>query len=214
MKKMIKSYMAFATTGYRIVCLLVVPPLYLAFSGFVLATAEEPNGFYPEYMLYMYLIIYEVLSDYWMFGGLCSREGNAMEYVKTSEKGIAVLRKGIVGDLLRRFLYIMAFGAFCCAFTGSWQNLVMSLLAYVVVAGVLNLTRHTAVWQFQMLVGMGAALIFAVFSLVCWLSAASGGKESAALGIELALFGALAIAVSMVTVWHMGYCVKGSYYEK
>lgn len=213
MKRTIKSYLAFTTAGYRVICLLVCPLVLLAFSGFILATIGEVNGGFPEYTLYMYVVVYGLLSDYWMFGGMCSRENNGMEYVKTSGAGIAVLRKGIIGDLLRHFVYIMGYGVFCSVFSGYRQDIVTAMLAYIAVAAFLNVTRYMIAWQFQLFASFGAAVIFGIFTIVCWLLAASEGA-AAVFWTELAISSVLALAVSIITVWHMTYCVKGSYYEK
>lgn len=214
MRKLLKSYIAFTGAGYRIIFLVVLPLALLVFSGFVLAGEQEPNGLYPENWLWCYMIGFEIMNDYWLFGGICSREGSGMEYLKTSVGGTAVLRKGIIGDLLRRFVYIMGFGIFCYAFTGAAQDIVTAMLAYIVVVAFLNLTRHVMAWQIQLLADVGAAILFWLLALMCWLPATIRQDAAAVLVSELVVCGVLALVTSAVTVWHMTYCVKGSYYEK
>lgn len=206
MKKAVKSYLAFSSLGYRIVCMLVAPVLLLALAGLVLVTAEECNGIFPEYFLFCYVVGFEVMSDFWMLCGVCSREGRGLEYAKTSRCGVSVLQKCAAVDSLRRFVYMMGFGLFCFAFTGYVQDFVTALIAYLVVTAVLNLTRHFVLWQAQILACFLAAFVSAMLTVAFWLM-----QWAAA---ELIILGAAAAAVSAVSVWHVGDCMRRSYYEK
>lgn len=205
MKSAVKSFLAFYSAGLRIVGLVVIPVLILAVSGFILATYKDSNGIYPEYLLYVYVAGGEVMLDFWMFGGVCSREGNGLEYMKTSKRGRMLLQKSVAMDLLRRFVYMMGYALFCYAFTGYRQEFVSALILYVVVVGALNVSRHFVQWQMQMLVTLGACILSATVIVFC-------GVLGAVMA-EMAVFGVLAAVLSIVTVWHVGFCMKRSYYE-
>lgn len=104
-----KSYLVFTSWGYRIWGLLVIPALLLAVTYFIFAdiAAISSHGLYTGGSL---VLFYEIFSDYWLFGGICSRQP---EYLKTSLQGMPVLRGALIGDLIRRFLYVMVFAAVC-----------------------------------------------------------------------------------------------------
>lgn len=48
------------------------------------------------------VLVIELVADFMAFGGIASKDTNKLEYLKTSVKGIGVLRNGIVMDAIRR----------------------------------------------------------------------------------------------------------------
>lgn len=206
MKSAVKSFLAFYSAACRIIGMVVVPIMILALTGFVLTVYRDANGIYPEYLLYAYAAGGEIMLDFWMFGGICSREENGLEYLKTSKRGRALLQKSVAVDLLRRFVYMMGYGLFCYAFTGYRQEFVSALIMYVVVVAALNVSRHFALWQAHMLVTLGACVLFTTVMVFC-------GVLGAFLA-ETVIFGILAAVLSVGTVWHVGFCMRRSYYEK
>lgn len=214
MGKTIKSYAVFTSIGYRILALVVIPIVSLLISALLLASGEyEFNGIYPEMLLVSYVVLFEILSDFWLFGGICSKEGHQLDYFKTSRAGLGVLERGIIGDLIRRFLYLAVYGAFCYMFTGQITDFLLVLVAYVVTVALLNLTRYIQMFHIYMAVSMTVSLlVYIVLTVVCWFFADAFGSGS--LYAEFVIFGVLAILVSLLSVWHIGCRMKGSYYEK
>ena len=95
MGKKMKSYLVFTSPGYRIWTLLIFPVL-LFFSSWIASD-------WGMYLMGSFFVFVEILSDYWIFGGICNRQ---MEYLKTSFCGFSVLRDALAGDLIRKFLYL------------------------------------------------------------------------------------------------------------
>ena len=94
--KKIKSYLVFTSFLYRLVMFLVIHTIIL---GLLLFLPVAP------YMEAAFLAFFEIVSDNWLFGGICSKEAASMDYLKSSKKGMQVLTAGLTLDLVRRFFY-------------------------------------------------------------------------------------------------------------
>lgn len=202
MKKKIRSYLVFASTGYRIWGLVVIPALLFAATYFIFSDIAEITsvGVYTGGSV---ILFFEIISDYWLFGGICSRQ---TEYLKTSLQGVPVLRGALIGDLIRRFVYIMVFAAVCYGKSHKLEAFCAGLLIYLIAVGTLNITRYMPGVIQHMMVTFLATLFFSVYG------AGTHGMHGGIL--ELIILIVSAIAVSIVTVWHVLWRMKRSYYEK
>lgn len=197
-----KSYLVFTSWGYRIWGLLVIPALLLAVTYFIFAdiAAISSHGLYTGGSL---VLFYEIFSDYWLFGGICSRQP---EYLKTSLQGMPVLRGALIGDLIRRFLYVMVFAAVCYGKSHKPEALCAGLMIYLIAVGTLNITRYLPGAIQQMMVACLATAVYEVYGVVT--KGMHGGTA------ELILLITAGIGVSIVTVGHVLCRQKRSYYEK
>lgn len=202
MKKKIKSYLVFTSTGYRIWGLGVIPALLFAATCFIFSNIVRVNSM-GLYIGGYFILFYEILSDYWLFGGICSRQ---TEYLKTSLQGVSVLRGALIGDLLRRFVYIMVFAAVCYGKSHKLEAFCVGLLIYLIAVGTINITRYMPGVIQHMMVTFLATVFFSVYDGV------THGMHGDTL--ELIILIVSAIAVSIFTVWHVLWRMKRSYYEK
>lgn len=208
-----KSYKALTSMSYRIVGFLIFPVVLLAVTIVTMAACREYNGLYPEYFLFACMTAGDAVLDYLLFGGICCREGDGLELVRSSRRGLGMLEGGIAFDMLRRFGCCLLIGLVCYVFTGSLQDLVLALAAYLVITGVLNLTRHTVNWQVHLFLGIASSVLFSIAAVLLWLPGQMLQDRAAVSAVELAVCLVLAAAVSAATAWHMSYCLKRSYYE-
>ena len=91
----IKCYLAFTTMAYRIVAFAVLP--LVAVVSVLLFGADF------IYMEIILLLAAEIMMDGLSFGGIAAREVGLPEYVKASGRGQSVMRKVLVGNLIRQF---------------------------------------------------------------------------------------------------------------
>ena len=99
------------------------------------------------------IIVFEFLLDYFAFGGIASKDTGRLEYLKTSVKGEEILKKGLIADVVRRFLSIavilsgefvvtnIAFGSSEEDHYGTGQILLAILLMFVLSEIGLCITR-------------------------------------------------------------------------
>ena len=98
--KRVKGYLVFASFAYRIVMYLLMPAALVAFA--VWAGANIGDVSVP--LVLMLLPLAEIVSDSWLFGGLQARDSEKIDYLKTSGRGMAVMRNALGLDLFRKFL--------------------------------------------------------------------------------------------------------------
>lgn len=100
MKQKIIAYKVFTSLGYRIAMFAVLPLVLLGVQIFVLA-AYRGTGiplFAPA------LIIVEIMADNWFLGGIQEKNSQKIDYLKTSARGMKVMRNVLVTDVARRLL--------------------------------------------------------------------------------------------------------------
>ena len=208
MGKIMRSYRAFTTAGYRILALYLIPFGFLVLSVLLVRVSVEREIVYFAEMILLvsYLVFYEVIVDYWVFGGLLGRGGENLALFKTSTRGLAFLGRAVAGDCLRRFCWLMIYAGVMSAVTGDAYNFVILLIAYVTVTGILNLSRHLQILQFHILCVLAAVIIWVTFVVFLKFLAEAAGTWM--LVAELVLFSFLAVAVSGMSVWHFLYCMR------
>lgn len=212
MKKSIKSYLVFTSCSYRIWGLIIVPFLLAGMA--IGAVFRMKLNALQLYWVAQYVLAFEIFSDYWMFGGICENQTRKLEYLKTSLRGISVLRNGLVVDLLRRAIYIFLFSAICYAGNGQLQSFVMGAGVYLVATAALNVSRYMTNIQHQLVVSMFAMLPMGLFGALAGYIERRMPGNTFVVGLELAVLIILAVIAGMITVWHAINRVKGSYYDK
>lgn len=202
MKKKIKSYLAFTSNGYRLWGLVLLPALLFVATYFAFSDLAYDHS-WGLFVGGAFILFYEIFSDYWLFGGICGRQA---EYLKTSLGGLPLLESALAVDLMRRFLYAMVFSAICYTKSRKPEAFCVGLMIYLMAVGMLNITRYLPGVIQQMMIAFLAVVVFSLYG------AATLGMHGGIL--ELVILIAAALAVSIVTVWHVLQRMKGSYYEK
>lgn len=202
MRRKIRVYLAFTPVVYRVLVLAVLPCLLIAARA-CFRRLSGTGGYdwtFAIFAAYCY-ITYEVVSDYWLFGGICCKDVGQPLLFRMSLRGIAVLRCGIVTDLVRRFVWVLGYSLAGFLITGEYGEFVTGLLMYVAVAASLNLERHVQNPQYLLACVQPGAVGFLILRVI-------GLVLEEIIGwpvylMEFILFAAAAIGVSAVTVWHV-----------
>lgn len=111
MRNCLKSYHVFLSARLFQVLLYV---LYLPVVMFIMLAIlciclDFDGGLSFGYTLSANLIFGgEVIWGYLVFGGVAAKETNKLEYLKTSKKGLPILKKALITDTIRRILWVTA----------------------------------------------------------------------------------------------------------
>ncbi|MCD8120194.1 MAG: hypothetical protein LUE29_12100 [Lachnospiraceae bacterium] len=209
MRREIRTYLAFTPLVYRILVLAVLLCMLIVVRA-CFCRAVGTGGLdqtFTIFMAYCY-ITYEVVSDYWLFGGICCKDIGQPLLFRTSFYGIYVLREGITTDLVRRFVWILGYSLAGYVIGGDSREFITGLLMYVAVAASLNLERHTQTPQYLLLSAQPGAVLFLVLRVAgLILEQMYGWPVYLA---EFIIFAAAAVGISVLTVWHMMYCIGRS----
>lgn len=146
----------------------------------------------------------EILADYMLFGGICSRSGGYPDAIAVSQCGRVTLRNSFVVDLVRRFLWIMLYALACFAVTHSPKEFTTALFIYMISVIALNASRHLQIFQLHLVVAYVALMIF-MFVRMMFLFLE---EIRTVMIVDAVVYLILAVAVSVLTVVHMMHCVK------
>lgn len=212
MLRRLKCYTAYTTLSYRIFGVVLIPCIFWLGYGALLyyKCGRETAGteMYTLYfMLSVYVVLYEIFTDYWVLGGCLSDAARELRYFRTSCGGVEVVRNIVMMDLIRRFLYCMIFGLTIFLFTGWTEALIMGLAIYCVAVGILNVSRHFDGFQrntgIALLAQAGMALVNALNFVLIELA---GDIMLLCLAV---LYCGLALGVSMIMVRRITIRVGG-----
>lgn len=109
MRNCIKSYHVFLSARLFQVLLYVLylPVMMFITLIFVCASVEFGYGISMGYQLTANLVFLgELAWGYLIFGGIAAKDTNKLEYIKTSAKGLHILKKAMVVDAIRRVIWI------------------------------------------------------------------------------------------------------------
>lgn len=107
MGKRIKSYLVFTSLFYKLIMFLLMP---VAVAGLFLWLKIAMGGIgvtgdvWMASLMLSFLSMLEVVSDNWLFGGIQTRNSMKMDYLRTSGRGMGILRNALSVDMGRRFL--------------------------------------------------------------------------------------------------------------
>lgn len=195
MKNIWKSYRGFLPAAYRLIGLLIVPVL----TGIVMELFLHANPSAEMVsVLLANLVIYEVVADHWLFGTICVKAGPRMDFLRTSVAGDTVLRNALMGDGMRRALYLGVFVGVAAVQVQSVHLLAMGLLADSCITATLVILRHTMLPVLvQFGVGGLAAGVFAIGNGICGLLAQAGMQV-----LEISFWAVVCIGINVFAVWH------------
>jgi len=210
MKRKIKCYMAYTTLLYRILGLFLIPCVFwilcavgswAKYEGAAGAASSGDGGMYAFYfVLSVYVLFYEIFTDYWVLGGCLSDAGRGLRYFRTSRRGVEVMRNIVLVDLIRRFIYCMIFSAILFVITGWKTAIVMGLAMYCVIVAVLNGSRHVDGLQRSTAIVILAQIGMTIVNLVNVALIELAGNKTIALVCLAVFYCAAGVCVSMVMV--------------
>lgn len=129
MREAIKGYHMFLPGGWLKWCIYLLYPLCViggmyAMNRYLLYFAQICVG-----LTCCILVAVEMCLDTYVFLGIGARDTNRLEYLKTSAKGMPLLKKALVMDGIRRFLsmLVMMIGLYFIAKTGNAGEAAFSL---------------------------------------------------------------------------------------
>lgn len=211
MKQKLKCYTAYTTFLYRLLGVALIPCafwilcatlLWLKYGGFMGAGQAGSGKMYSVFFgLSVYVVLYELFTDYWVLGGCLSEAGRGLRYFRTSHSGVEVMRNIVLVDLLRRFLYCMIFSGIIFLFTGWKPAIVMGLAMYCVIVGTLNGSRHIDGLQRNTGIVILAQVVMTIINIInVALIELSGAREEIMLVFLAILYCAVGLCVSIVTI--------------
>lgn len=118
MRRKIRSYIVFTSLPYRIIVYFALP-VVVAATGFWAGTQGIGDG--GVMFAAVLLPLAEIISDNWLFNGIQGRDMAKMDYLKTSGRGMAVMRDALAMDLLRKLLTAAGSMALCAAAIELWK---------------------------------------------------------------------------------------------
>ncbi len=145
MREWIKSYHIFLPGRWGKWVVYIILPAFFFGIGYLFGKGVV-NGYLAMIILSGLIISLELCMDYFTFGGIAAKDTNKLEYLKTSVKGMEVLRKSLIGDGIRRFFSIslIVYGLkylYGYGFTNG-QVLTLALGYFVLSEAALIITRH------------------------------------------------------------------------
>lgn len=99
MKHKVRSYLVFTSLWYKIIMFAVLPVVLL---GMQVLSAIVFQGT-AMHLSVMVLIMVEIMADNWFLGGIQEKGSEKIDYLKTSSRGMEIMKNVLVMDLIRRF---------------------------------------------------------------------------------------------------------------
>ncbi|MCD7737608.1 MAG: hypothetical protein LUH58_01000 [Lachnospiraceae bacterium] len=107
--KILKCYLAYTQKTYRLVMLILFPILFLAGLCMLCYFTKWPGIFWWVWLLMIWPVVM-VKGDY--FDGLYRIRENSLEYVKSSGRGVRLVKNAVLGDGIQKFLWTaLVYGA-------------------------------------------------------------------------------------------------------
>lgn len=214
MKRSIKSYLVFTSWGYRLFLYLGVPMFCIGMELIMVILMKM--GTSGIMSILCTLIFTEVVSDTWFLGGIQEKHAEKMDYLKTSSRGMSVVKSALVLDLVRRLVMTTGIFGVCCLLEAGVvrrqisipADLVMPLLAvFSLSTAVVLITRFFSYFYINVLAGY---LVSAAAAVCCVLL--SMGVVS--VNTLIAIYAGLGMAAGILAVWVAMKKVEGGYYDK
>ena len=208
MKRILNNYLAFTSLFYRILMFLVYPLAMIGLYEFFLTVGR------PAFLMLVIamMVFIEIWSDYWIFGGIASKDMKMLDYVKTSNKGMNFVQRAFICDLLRRILIILVVLMACYLLSYQkflslnekvvWNSIMLSLLSYIFMVVGTTITRFFDFTWINLTVGYLAMFVVLVLPLIM--------KENM---VTIILLIGLSLIVSVGQIRLMMNRVRRGYYD-
>lgn len=230
MKREIQSYLVFTSGIYRWLLFVLVPvaavgmqaaaaALFLALEEYGVELGQMSA--LADWVMFaeaVLLVQAEVLLDSYAFGGIAIKGGASLEFLKSSPKGLLMMRSALRTDLVRIWLegtaaLALGRGIWAIPVRGLGETLglrdwililAVALLAYFVTVASHLVIRHFNSLQVTTCVeSLGWLALLALWNLCRWNR-----------GVMLAVLAALSLGISALSQWKIMKRVEESYYDE
>lgn len=210
MVKYYKCYKVFLSGKLmKLLMYLVYPLATLLWCGMIALGmgAEKVYGMYALLLTSSMIMWAEMLLDNFTYGGICAKDTNKLEYLKTSHRGMSVLKNSLIVDKLRRALtaivILVLIYAVCHEQVSVGQ--LVSLIAGIIIIMELGLllSRHFTSFNWVLIIAwvvnsLGAVVGFLAVKLA---------------SVFVILFLLVAVAVAMISNRVIMKKAKKSFYD-
>lgn len=210
MKKYFKCYHVFlADDLFRAILYFIYPVLVGSICGF-LAVPFTRMGFGNMALLSAaeFIVSVELFVDTWVYGGILAKDTQKLEFLKTSHKGMQVLKNSVRMDKLRRGLStILLLGVVQLAGgspVGFFSFLGLVFATCAVMEAALVVSRHI----------QGTSLVVLVVVVTNMLGMAIGMLALAGNGLPVILSAPLFVAVVIISNQYIYKRAEASYYDR
>ena len=162
MKNWLKCYHVFLSQRWlRILVYLVYPLGAIAMMNLSIEVVRSADT--DVEIVYMFLggplVLAELFFSYFTFGGVAAKDGNRLEYLKTSVKGMPVLKTGLIVEAVRHLLWICLIQFLPLWICGEFPTKPMfvgnALVLIFVEIGMIILRRNTSFTVFMVVLAIG-----------------------------------------------------------
>ncbi len=216
MKQKIRSYLVFASRWYKIIMFMILPAVLL---GIQIFSSVVFQGTAIHFSVAA-LIMVEIMADNWFLGGIQEKGSEKIDYLKTSPRGMKIMRNVLVMDLMRRLLYhggilgvswlltrIFGTSAEAGKMAGFGTLLLAVAMTYALSAAGIFIARFTSYMWVNLLCGYAGAIAGLVILLVCTSTPIPAALPDIALVVLGGGISFLMVKIAMLKV-------EGSYYDK
>ncbi len=213
--KLVRSYLLFTPLLYRILILLVMPVAVLIFAIFFCVDA-----ILATIMSAMILCCVEIIADYWVFGGICTKEFPGLEFLKSSVRGRKIFRFAVTGDCVRKLIWclvLVAGPAVMMVLFGDSEDAGIGSAMQIVASLASGLLAYSTIQLFQFIARH--LINFALSMLMAYVSATAGTLLAVAAvvwsPVGMLLIGVVfSILLTAFTIWDLNRRMEGSYYDR
>ena len=212
MRGMMRCYRVFTGPFYRLCVLVLLPRAVLLFPAAV--PIMRDYFLFAMFAMTIYTA-YEVFMDSWAFGGIARREGQ-LEYVKSSARGLMVVKKSLLGNLFRQALtpalILLLYGFICRSQIEAAEysiDIYIGILDLYLIGSFIVTAGTTAVRFMD-----GVALSMGASTLCVWLVLFTAVGAMNLPWLTLCVAAPLCVAAGFGSVWLIMRRVKESYYDK
>lgn len=211
MKQKIKGYLVFTSLGYRVGVFILMP---LALVGIQVLFSGQAGGSGPLVVLLLPLL--EIMADNWFLGGIQEKNAENLDYLKTSFKGMKVMRSTLIMDLSRRLMTAVVVFGICFLMNRFLFNMDSQVGADLILPVLMSyslsvlgtlITRFQSYLWVSMVVGYIAAIIGAIFFILVMFGVMKVLVINIVFAVLAVVFSILAVKIAMARV-------EGGYYDK
>ena len=197
--KLVRSYLLFTPLLYRILMLVVLPVAVWIFAIFFCVDA-----IIGTIMSAMIACCVEIIADYWVFGGICTKEFPGLEFLKSSVRGRKIFRSAVTGDCVRKLIWSLV--------------LVAGPTILMILSGDREYAGIGPVMQPIASLASGLLAYSTIRMLMAYISATAGTLLAVAAvawsPVGMLLIGVVfSILLTAFTIWDLNRRMEGSYYD-
>ena len=166
----------------------------------------------------MILCCVEIIADYWVFGGICTKEFPGLEFLKSSVRGRKIFRSAVTGDCVRKLIWslvLVAGPTILMILSGDREYAGIGPVMQPIASLASGLLAYSTIQLFQFIARH--LINFALSMLVAYVSATGDLLAVAAVAwspVGMLLIGVVfSILLTVFTIWDLNRRMEGSYYD-